>query len=288
MKKIILYNNYLSMVGGIETFVYNFCMHLRNDYDITILVERIPDVWAERLRKLVNVETDMEKTYECDTLVMLRIPTAIPENVKYKKVIRRIHSRKFYDIQEIPQDADLNVCVSKSVKDDFDLKDAVIINNLSYITAKKTLLLISCTRIPAPDKGENVERMRILCRKLEEAQIPYLWLNFSDNELEDAPHNFINVGSRLDVQNYMQKADYIVQLSSIESFGNTVLEALTLNVPLICTPVSSFFEIGVMDGINAHVVPFDMDFDAKELLNIPKFSFSYDNEGRIQQWKEVL
>lgn len=288
MKKIILYNNYLSMVGGIETFVYNFCMHLRNDYDITILVERIPDVWAERLRKLVNVETDMEKAYECDTLVMLRIPTAIPENVKYKKVIRRIHSRKFYDIQEIPQDADLNVCVSKSVKDDFDLKDAVIINNLSYITAKKTLLLISCTRIPAPDKGENVERMRILCRKLEEAQIPYLWLNFSDNELEDAPHNFINVGSRLDVQNYMQKADYIVQLSSIESFGNTVLEALTLNVPLICTPVSSFFEIGVMDGINAHVVPFDMDFDAKELLNIPKFSFSYDNEGRIQQWKEVL
>lgn len=288
MKKIILYNNYLSMVGGIETFVYNFCMHLRNDYDITILVERIPDVWAERLRKLVNVETDMEKAYECDTLVMLRIPTAIPENVKYKKVIRRIHSRKFYDIQEIPQDADLNVCVSKSVKDDFDLKDAVIINNLSYITAKKTLLLISCTRIPAPDKGENVERMRILCRKLEEAQIPYLWLNFSDNELEDAPHNFINVGSRLDVQNYMQKADYIVQLSSIESFGNTVLEALTLNVPLICTPVSSFFEIGVMDGINAHVVPFDMDFDAKELLDIPKFSFSYDNEGRIRQWKEVL
>lgn len=288
MKKIILYNNYLSMVGGIETFVYNFCMHLRNDYDITILVERIPDVWAERLRKLVNVETDMEKAYECDTLVMLRIPTAIPENVKYKKVIRRIHSRKFYDIQEIPQDADLNVCVSKSVKDDFDLKDAVIINNLSYITAKKTLLLISCTRIPAPDKGENVERMRILCRKLEEAQIPYLWLNFSDNELEDAPHNFINVGSRLDVQNYMQKADYIVQLSSIESFGNTVLEALTLSVPVICTPVSSFFEIGVMDGINAHVVPFDMDFDAKELLNIPKFSFSYDNEGRIQQWKEVL
>lgn len=288
MKKIILYNNYMSMVGGIETFVYNFCMQLRNDYDITILVERIPEVWVERLRELVNVETDMEKTYECDTLVMLRIPTAIPENVKYKKVIRRIHSRKFYDIQEIPQDADLNVCVSKSVKDDFDLKDAVIINNLSYITAKKTLLLMSCTRIPAPDKGENVERMRILCRKLEEAQIPFLWLNFSDNELEDAPHNFINVGSRLDVQNYMQKADYIVQLSSIESFGNTVLEALTLNVPLICTPVSSFFEIGVMDGINAHVVPFDMDFDAKELLDIPKFSFSYDNEGRIRQWKEVL
>lgn len=288
MKKIILYNNYMSMVGGIETFVYNFCMQLRNDYDITILVERIPDVWVERLRELVNVETDMKKTYECDTLVMLRIPIAIPENVKYKKVIRRIHSRKFYDIQEIPQDADLNVCVSKSVKDDFDLKDAVIINNLSYITAKKTLLLMSCTRIPAPDKGENVERMRILCRKLEEAGIPFLWLNFSDNELEDAPQSFFNMGSRLDAQNYMQKADYIVQLSSIESFGNTVLEALTLNVPVICTPVSSFFEIGVMDGINAHVVPFDMDFDAKELLNIPKFSFSYDNEGRIQQWKEVL
>lgn len=288
MKKIILYNNYLSMIGGIETFVYNFCTHMRRDYDITVLVEKIPDIWVERLKELVNVETDMEKTYECDTLVMLRIPVAIPENVKYKKVIRRIHSRKFYDIQEIPQDADLNVCVSRSVKEDFGLKDAVVINNLSYITARETLLLMSCTRIPAPDKGENVERMRTLCRKLEEANIPFMWLNFSDNEMEDAPRNFYNMGSRLDVQNFMQKADYIVQLSSIESFGNTVLEALTLDIPLICTPVSSFFEIGVIDGINAHVVPFDMDFDVRELLDIPRFVFNYDNDGRIRQWKEVL
>jgi hypothetical protein len=59
-------------------------------------------------------------------------------------------------------------------------------------------------------------------------------------------------------------------------------------VPLICTPVPSFFEIGVVDGVNAHVVPFDMNFDVKKLLDVPEFDFQYDNEKRIRQWKEIL
>ena len=288
MKKIILYNSYLSIVGGIETFIYNFCIHMRNDYDITIIVDRAPDVWVDRLSELVNVICEPQNQYECDTLVMLRMIDSIPEYIKYTKVVRRLHSCKFYDIQTVPQDADLNVCVSQSVKDDFELTDAPVIHNLSYITARKTLLLMSATRIPAPDKGENVERMRMLGKMLEDAHIPYLWLNFSDNELEDAPKNFYNMGSRMDIQNYMQKADYIVQLSTVESFGNTVLEALTLNVPLICTPVRSFMEMGVVDGVNAHIVPFDMNFDVYTLLDIPEFTFTYDNDSRIRQWKEVL
>ena len=168
------------------------------------------------------------------------------------------------------------------------LPGSVVINNLSNITARPTLLILSATRIPAPDKGDNEKRMRILAKMLNDAGIPYLWLNFSDGELKDAPKNFYNLGCRMDIQNYMQKADYIVQLSTYESFGNTVMEALTLNVPLICTPVPSFFEIGVVDGVNAHVVPFDMNFNVKKLLDVPEFDFQYDNEKRICQWKEIL
>ena len=115
-----------------------------------------------------------------------------------------------------------------------------------------------------------------------------MWLNFSDKKMEDAPKNFYNMGCRLDVQNYLQKADYIVQLSTVEACSNTVLEALNLNIPLICTPVPSFFELGVVDGVNAHVVPFDMNFDVHKLLNNLKFDFRYDNERRVQQWKEIL
>ena len=67
-----------------------------------------------------------------------------------------------------------------------------------------------------------------------------------------------------------------------------MLEALSLNIPLICTPVPSFFELGVLDKVNAHVVPFDMDFDVHELLDIPEYTFSYDNAEKIKKWKEIL
>lgn len=288
MKKLIIYNSYFSSIGGIETFIYNFCYHLHNDYDITVIVNRIPDDWVDRLSSLVKVVTDPQEEYKCDTLLMTRVIDPIPTYIKYKKVIRRIHTCKFYDLQSVPEDGDIDVCVSQAVKDSFELKDGVVIHNLANVTAKKTLLLMSCTRIPAPDKGENVERMRILGKMLDAAEIPYIWLNFSDNDMEDAPKHFHNMGHRADIQNVMQKADYIVQLSTIEACSNTVLEALTLNVPLICTPVPSFFELGVVDKVNAHIVPFDMDFDIHDLLDIPKFYYIYDNAEKINKWKEIL
>lgn len=289
MKKVILYIREIAVIGGIETFMYSFCQYMKEDYDITILIEKIPDNQLERFKSVVKVARDMNVQYECDTLIMLRMTDKVPQNIKYQKMIRRLHSTKFYDILTVPTDGDVTVCVSKMVKDTYGLSDDVkIIHNLFYKTAKPTLLLMSATRMPAPDKGENLQRMRKLGQMLNEAKIPYMWLNFSNNQMEDAPKNFYNMGYRLDIQNFMQKADYIVQLSTVEACSNSVIEALNLNVPIICTPVPSFFELGVKDGVNAHVVPFDMNFDVRKLLDIPKYEFNYDNDSIIAKWKEIL
>ena len=289
MKKVVLYIRKTNIIGGIETFIYNFCANLHNDYDITVVALVMADVQAERLRPFATVITgELTQTIECDTLLMLRVLDPIPDKIKYKKVIRRIHTRKACGVKDVPRDGDVTVCVSDSVKDDFDLTDSVVIHNLVHNTAQKTLLLISATRIPAPDKGDNMKRMKILAEKLEDAKIPYLWLNFSDGEVKDMPKNFYNMGCRMDILNYMQKADYIVQLSTYEACSNTVIEALMLNKPLICTPVPCFFEVGVRNGVNAHVVPFDMDFDVNILLDIPKYSFNYDNDKRVKAWKKIL
>lgn len=289
MKKIVLYINKINVIGGLGTFIYNFCANMHEEYDITVLAGNMSNIQAERIRQFATVIVgELQEKLECDTLIMLRISDALPLMVSYKKLIRRIHTCKAFGANHIPSDGDVTVCVSNAVKNDFKLSDSVVINNLIYKNVQKTLLLVSATRIPAPDKGDNEYRMRILANKLEEAHIPYLWLNFSDGELKNMPQNFYNMGFKMDIQNYMQKADYVVQLSTVESFGNTVLEALTLNVPLICTGVPSFYEIGVRDGVNAHVVPFDMDFDVNVLLDIPKFKFSYDNDRRKEQWRSIL
>ena len=58
--------------------------------------------------------------------------------------------------------------------------------------------------------------------------------------------------------------------------------------PVICTPFPSAFEMGVIDGVNGYVVPYDMEFDVTKLLNVPSFDFKYDNKGIIKQWREIL
>lgn len=288
MKKVILYIKHFAVVGGLETFTYNFCQFFKDEYDLTLMIGKIPDNQYDKFKDVVEIDTDINKFVECDTLIMLRMNDDIPSNVKYKKIIRRFHSNKFYDIQEYPKDGDVTVCVSQMVKDSWNLKDAVVINNVFYKTAQPTLLLMSATRLPALDKGENEERMRKLGQMLDEAEIPYMWLNFSDKNMENPPKNFYNMGMKMDVQNYLQLATYIVQLSTVEACSNSVLEALNLEIPLICTPVPSFYELGVVDGVNAHIVPFDMDFDVHKLLDIPKFKFRYDNESKLAQWREIL
>jgi glycosyltransferase involved in cell wall biosynthesis len=219
---------------------------------------------------------------------MCRVLDPIPEEVSFKKVIRRIHSLKACGLNNVPRDADVTVAVSEAVKEDFDLHDAVVINNLIDEAVKPTLMLISATRVPAPDKGDNEKRMRILCDKLNAEGIPFIWLNFSDGELENPPKNFYNVGMREDIRGYIRNADYLVQLSTYEAFCNSVLEALTVDTPVIVTWQRAYRDFGVKDGVNAHIVPLDMNFNVKKLLDIPKFIYQYDNMGRIKQWEEIL
>lgn len=290
MKRVVLYIRKTYVIGGLETFIYNFCANMYDKYDIIFAFETAAPWQLERLRPYVKIFVcSNNPILECDTLLMLRIGDPIPSNIKYNKVIRRIHTCKACGVTDIPHDGDVTVCISKAVKDDFGLGDeALVINNLSNVTAKPSLLLMSATRLPAPDKGKNEWRMRRLAEMMNAAGIPFLWLNFSDGELPDAPPNFYNVGIRKNIQDYIQKADYLVQLSDQEAFGNSVLEALTLKTAVICTPIPAFKDFGLEDGVNAHVVPFDMEFDVMKLLQIPQFDFFYDNEKRIRQWEEIL
>ena len=96
------------------------------------------------------------------------------------------------------------------------------------------------------------------------------------------------MGLVMEAKEYFPLADYIVQLSDSEAWSYTMLEALSQNIPVICTPFPSALEMGVEDGVNAHVVPFDMDFDVNKLLEIPSFEYEYDNDKIVSQWKRIL
>lgn len=280
-------------IGGLETFVYNFCYYLHKYYDITVLYDAMLDPGQmERLVKLVRVmRNDPKKTIMCDTAINTRIVKEIPKNVKAKKTIQMSHTCKMdlWGQLSVPQNKDIKVFVSDVAAKSFDEKegDYEVIPNLTIPPEdKKVLILISATRL-TPEKGK--ERMFKLAYLLEKADIPYIWLCFSGEEIKDAPKGMIRMKPRLDIQPFIRAADYLVQLSDSEAFCYSIVEALENETAVICTPLEVLSEIGFEEKTHGYIVPFEVDgFDVKQLLNIPKFEFKRDNAKIVKQWRKLL
>ncbi len=287
--EIILYINFLARLGGIETFIYQFAKMMKNR-DVALVCEKVPEEQERKLSQVVKVIAyQKDRTYLCDNLIMLRILDLKPKNIFYRNSVQMCHACKTSPIWIIPKNCEHIVTVSETSRESFGV-NAKVIHNPIEVTKENALVLISATRIPAPDKGGNEWRMKRLAEMLNEAHIPFIWFNFSDNALEDAPQGFVNVGARDDIQPYLRRADYLVQLSESEAWSYSVLEALSNNVPVIVTPFKSAYEMGIEEGRNGHIVPFNMDFDVKTLLNVPRFKFNVKeyNKQIAEQWGEIL
>lgn len=284
--QVLLYTSYLHIIGGIETFVFSFIELMSPYYDIGVYCPKLPGEIALKISAKVPLYQCPDELI-CDTLVMVRMMDAKPQNVTYKKSVRMCHCCKSDPTWKILQDCDRVIHVSEASKKSFRSEGDVIYNPVIK-TEKKALLLVSATRIPALDKGKNAARMLQLARMLESVGIPFLWLNFSDAPLTDAPKGFVNVGTFQELQPFIAKADYLVQLSDQEGFGYSVAEALANNVPCICTKFETVQELGIKDGVNGYIVPFNLDFDVSKLLDVPQFNYDYDNKKIADNWRKVL
>jgi len=290
-KSIILFIHKQNVIGGISTFIFNFCKVMKSIYDITYVVEVAPKEHIEKMQKVVKVINGTSRQQlSCDVLIMLRILDEIPKNIKYNKSIQMCHACKTNPRWHIPQNCDEIVTVSEASKKSFttEAENAYVIHNPIITDTKKPLILMSATRIPALDKGSNEKRMMKLAEMLEKAKIPFLWLNFSEGKIPQAPRGFFNMGLDMYAAEYFKAADYVVQLSDSEAWSYAILEALNQNIPVLVTPYPSASEMGIIDGKNGYIVPYDMNFDIKKLLNVPKFEYDYDNEYIVRQWQEVI
>jgi len=288
---VILFINRLHTIGGIETFIYHFAKLMHDDYKMILVVHDITDDQKRKLSKYIDIcNYNTFTTYKCKTLIMLRILDEIPNNIDYKQSVQMCHACKTSPNWHITQNTDYIVNVSNASKESFgyESKNGVVIHNPISVSSKKALILVSATRIPAPDKGNNEKRMRLLAEMMNKANIPFIWFNFSDGMVPDAPRGFVNMGIDMDIQPYIARADYLVQLSDNEAFTYAVLEALCNNTAVIVTPFASVPEFKIEDGKNGYIVPFDMNFDVTRLLNVPKFEYYYDNESIKQSWKKIF
>ena len=292
--QVVMYIEFAPRLGGIETFLYNFASNMKDKYDIAIVYDDM-DIMRQRLYaklvRCINNKHGQGRQIICDTLICNRLTDKIPKNIKYKKSVQICHCCKQITLP-IPTDRDLLVCVSEASKKSWGkvAEDALVIHNFSTNKAPdNALMLVSATRIGAPDKGKNDKRMIQLAEMLEAAKIPYVWLIFSQAPLRGAPPSVINCGVTEHIEHFLKRADYLVQLSDEEAWCLSANEALLCGCPVIVTEYEAAREMGVVEGVNGYYVPFDMNFDVKKLLNVPKgFKYECKDDEIAEKWVEIL
>ena len=292
--QVVIWTHKTFEIGGIETFIYEFCKSLHDYYDIIVLYDDMDIRQIRRIEPYCQVlKNDKNREIYCDTIIVNRICDSIPPNVYADRKIQMCHTCKQNSAFRIPQDKDQIICVSNASKDSFpvEAKDAIVIHNVyEKPQSRNPLFLLSATRLDTGDKGQ--ERMLKLAKELNDKHIPYFWIYFANVKLENAPKNMICAEPTLDIVDFMSKADFLVQLSSSESFCYSIVEALSAGTPVICTDLPVLPEIGVIDGVNAHVLPMDMNvtYDVEKIQNnrLKGFDYEYNNGELVEKWRSVL
>lgn len=291
--QIIIYTSKTFAIGGIETFIYNFCMNMKDYYDIIVLYDDMHISQINRLKKEVCVlKNNPLRRIICDTLIINRITDCAPSNVSFNKKIQMVHSCKLENYYKIPTDNDYVVPVSEVAYNSYNtnINNCNVINNLTYNSKpNKILKLISGTRLTF-EKGE--ERMIKLAKKLKDNDIPFMWYMFTEKHLKENVDGIIYMKPTLNIRDYIADCDYLVQLSDSEGFCYSIVEALELGVPVITTPITVLDEIGFKDKKHGYIVPFNMSV-SKDLINdiynnIPKINYKYNNKKRIDEWRKIL
>jgi len=296
-KKLIIWQSYICEVGGVETFLYNFCTQLRNYYDIEILYGEGNEQQISRLRKIVKLRKyDRNKEYIADICLRNSVWGNIPYQIKARKYIEMQHT-DYMHLKEIGQldkqvkvwdKIDTHIACGEFVRKKYKEatgNDSITIRNI--LAPKKEVdhiyRLISCMRI---DNRKGWDRMQQMCKMMRNVGIKFVWDIFTNSTPRNTEYEEIRFWKhRYDIFDYVANADYCVLLSDAEGLPYTVQEALQYDTPCIVTDVGGCTEL-IKDGINGYVVPLDMNFDINRIKKIPKIK-NYENNA-LDKWLEVL
>ena len=283
--QVVVYIAKTLKIGGVETWIYNFVSHMSKYYDIIVAyTEEMSGEQILRLSEIVQVVKILNRPIICDTVLNMRITDEIPEKIKAKNIIQVCHTCKMKEWKIQPNHDEL-IFVSETAKKSFN-QDGKVIHNLTLSEKKKALLLVTASRFTF-EKG--AERMLKLAEAFRRDNIPFVWLIFTNADIK-LTDGMVKLPPTLDVKAYIQKADYLVQLSDKEAFCYSIVEAMEAGTPVLTTPIEVLDEIKFKEGETGFIIPFDVSkVPTKEILEgLPPFDYKWDNKKIVNQWREVL
>lgn len=276
----IFYVNDISVIGGVETFVYEMVKKYK-DYDIAVVYKTAHPNQLKRIRKYCKAYKHTTQKINCKVAIInydTSIIKYIDENAKIYQVIHADYENPVYKWkpptdERITQYIAITHHIQQSFKKMTGFENVIMSYNPLTIEKQDKLVLVSATRL---SKIKGKDRMIALANELDKHGIDYIWYIFTNDKNKIPNSNVVYMNTRLDIGYWLDNADYIVQLSDTEGLSYTINEALYRNKPVIVTPLPYLEEIGVKDGINAYIMKFDssnVSDIVKKIKNIPVFNF---------------
>ena len=288
LKNVIYFPSFNS-IGGVETYCYEMALKFGKDYDITIVYKQGDPKQMQRLREVCRVI----KFHEGDKIIcdvfLFGWGWDIMDSIEAKEYIQTYHAD--FNARGISPCMDKRVTkrygvaenTTLGIREHFPIEVETMYNPYTPKKPRKVLKLISPTRL-TPDKGYN--RMLKLADALDEADIPYIWTIYTDSPKDTGHPNMVCVPTRLDILDFIADADYLVQLSDSEGYSYSIVEALSVGTPVICTEFGVAAEQGVENGKTGFILPFDMsEIPVEEIYKgVKKFKYT----PRESHYDEIL
>ena len=297
--QLVMFLKFVSKIGGVETFLYEFFKEFYNKYDILFLYDESDPIQLNRYRKLVRCQRYYYEPIECETFLNCNFNKNIADNVVSS-------SGNYYDMCHTDYDAmgwkytkhdktTLTIGVSdtsrKSFLKQFPDEKAITIHNLLNHDIKRELQkdeklhLISATRL-SWEKG--YWRMKELAKRMNELKVPFVWEVFpNDIPDEDIP-NFVFKEPKLNVMEDVAKSDYLCQLSNTEADGYSTKEALSMGVPVLATNYPSIYEQGMIVGKTGFILEMDLSNMDEVIHNLKRITFEPIKYDYAKLWEPLL
>jgi hypothetical protein len=294
--KIVFYIPYFNNIGGVESWIYYIARLYGDGRDITVYYVNGDENQLDRLRPFVKVRRFYHQRIDCDLAIFCAwLPDDEIRCFQAETRIQFIHAcySVAYDVKKYIINPLINkyIAVSQTAADDFynltGYMPDVIRNPIALNEPKKVLKLISATRI-TEDKGSIWEKMQIFAKKLLKANIPFIWLVFTNSTIRPNIKGIIFMPPELDISHYMKEADYLVQFSKTEADCLSIKESLSVGTPVLVTNFASVYENKIVDGKNGYIFDMNMeDIDVEKVYNIiPKFEYTPNSSDK--EWKNLL
>lgn len=281
----IFYFRVINKIGGTEQFLYEIAKKY-NKIDITIFYDQADLFQLKRLSKYVrckkrvagekvlckraffNFNIDMIEDVESIENYYAFVSHANWTELGYKPPIEHPKLNHFIGVSQFASEM-----LDKYGKElGINTNTTKCYNPLSLEPKEKVIEIVTACRLEDKTKGGDrtkilIEALDRYCNKTGRHYLLYIFSNSVHIPINSP--NVILMKPRVDVRPFIQKADYVCQLSNdMETYCYTINEALGYGVPVITTPLSILKELPITD--NEHIV---LDWDCSNVDEVVRQIF---------------